>query len=235
MADGDPLKIGNPNTGTSKTSLTANIQDPALFVENNGFGTNSAIWARRVDPQAGGPAIIAEGNTSGLVASATHKDCDAISGVASATSGTATGVQGVTESAAPNFDQNPRVLCGVHGFANTGTGVRGDSVSGFGVSAASPQGIALKVEGKAAFATAGNGAIQAGMSHITVPETHVTSQSHITVTLNGNPGNRAIFCPWRRAAAVDWIERIAGVSFVIHLSKTLANNTPFSYLIVEPI
>ncbi|MDQ6704311.1 MAG: hypothetical protein M3Z96_15115 [Pseudomonadota bacterium] len=234
MADGDPLIIGNPNTGTSKTSLTTNVEDPALFVENTGFGSNSAISAKYVGPQAAGSAIVAEGNFSGLTALAKDKDADAIVGFASSTSGTATGVQGVTEGASL-FSQEPRVLCGVHGFANTGTGVRGDSISGFGVSAASPQGIALKVEGKSAFATAGNGVIQAGVSHSTVPETHVTSQSHITVTLTGNPGNHANFCPWRRPAAVDWIERIAGVGFVIHLSKKLSNKTPFSYLIVEPI
>ena len=33
MADGDPLKIGNPNTGSSRTSLTTNVEDSALFVE----------------------------------------------------------------------------------------------------------------------------------------------------------------------------------------------------------
>lgn len=225
MADGDPLIIGNPNTGTSKTSLTSDVEDPALFVENTGGGTNSAISAKYDNPQAGGPAIAAEGNVIGLYGVAKHKDCDAIIGEASTTSGTGTGVKGFTESSSL-YPQDPRVLCGVHGFANTGTGVRGDSISGFGVSAASPQGIALKVEGKAAFATAGNGLIQAGMSHVTVPETRVTSQSHITVTLTGNPGHHA---------AVDWIERIAGVGFVIHLSKKLAHKTPFSYLIVEPI
>jgi len=85
----------------------------------------------------------------------------------------------------------------------------------------------VKVEGKTAFATAGNGVIQAGLSHITVPETHVTSESHITVTLTGSPGNKA--------AAVHRIERIAGVDFVIHISKKLARRAPFSYLIVEPI
>src|SRR2546429_6626187 len=131
MADGDPLKIGNPNTGTSKTSLTTNVEDSALFVENTGFGTNSAIEAKYDNPQAGGPAIAAQGNVSGLHAVAKHKDANAIVGDASATSGTATGVQGITESASL-FGQEPRVLCGVHGFANTGTGVRGDSISGFG-------------------------------------------------------------------------------------------------------
>jgi hypothetical protein len=232
MADGDPLIIGNANVGNSKTSLTTNVEDPALFVENTGGGTNSAIHVRYVNPQAGGPAIVAEGNVIGLLAAAAHKDGNAIIGATSATSGTATGVQGVTEGF---FPQEPRVLCGVHGFANTGTGVRGDSQSGFGVSAASPQGIALKVEGKSAFATAGNGVIQAGMSHITVPEVHVTAQSHITVTLTGNPRSHSISCLWCRAAAVDWIERLAGVGFVIHLSRKFANKTPFSYLIVEPI
>ena len=224
MADGDPVKIGAPNIGNSKTSLTANIEDPVLFVENTGIGTNSVISVRYVNPDAGGPAIAAEANVSGLYAVATHVSCDAIVGEASATSGTATGVKGVTESAS-NYSLEPRGLCGVHGFANTGVGVRGDSISGFGVSAASPQGVALRVEGKAAFATAGNGVIQHGLSHISVPETHVTSKSHITVTLTGNPG---------KLAAVHWIERAAGTGFIIHLTHKLAHETPFSYLVVEP-
>lgn len=96
MADGDPLIIGKPNTGSSQTSLTTNVEAPALFVENTGFGTNSAIYAKYDNPQAGGPAIAAQGNVSGLHAVAKHKDADAIVGEASSTSGTATGVQGVT-------------------------------------------------------------------------------------------------------------------------------------------
>jgi hypothetical protein len=224
MADGDPLIVGNANTGTSKTSLTTNVQGNALFVENTGIGTNSAIYAKYVNPQAGGPAIVAEANTIGLRATAEHINGDAIIGVVSATSGTATGVMGVTDVASA-YSQEPRVRCGVHGFANTGTGVRGDSISGFGVSAASPQGIALNVEGKAAFATAGNGVIPAGLLVLTVPETHVTSVSHIPVTLIGNPGNHAV---------VEWIERTAGVGFKVHFSKKFANQTSFSYFIVEP-
>jgi hypothetical protein len=224
MATGDPLIIGNANLGTSQTSLTTNVQGNALFVENTGIGTNCAIYAKYINPQAGGPAIAAEANVSGLHATAKHVSCDAIIGEASATSGTATGVKGFTE-AFSIYSQEPRVLCGVHGFANTGTGVRGDSISGFGVSAASRQGIALNVEGKAAFATAGNSVIPPGLLDLTVPETHVTSVSHITVTLNGNPGNHAV---------VEWIERTAGVGFKIHFSKKLAKQTSFSYLIVEP-
>ncbi len=109
MADGDALKIGNSNSGTSKTSLTANITDSAFFVENNGIGTNSAIFAKRDDPNAGGPAIAAEANVSGLVAVAKHVNADAIVGEALATSGTATGVMGFTEGASL-YSQDPRAF-----------------------------------------------------------------------------------------------------------------------------
>jgi hypothetical protein len=224
MADGDPLVIGTANNGSLKTSLTANVFDSVLFVENTGIGTNNALFVKYDNPQAGGPAIAVQANVSGLHTVITDKDGDSIIGEALAISGTATGVMGVTETASI-YSQQPRVLCGVHGFADTGTGVRGDSISGFGVSAASQTGIALRVEGKAAFATAGNGAIGPGLSHIAVPETHVTSDSHITVTLTDDPGNQA---------TVQWVKRNA-VGFVIHFSKKLAKKTPFSYLIVEPI
>ena len=225
MADGDPLIIGKANNGSSKTSLTASVFDPVLFVENTGTGTNSALFVKYDNPSAGGPAIAVQANVSGLHTVIPFKDGDSIIGEALATSGTATGVLGVTETSSI-YSQNPRVLCGVHGFANTGTGVRGDSISGFGVSAASPNGIALRVEGKAAFATAGNGAIGGGLSHIAVPETHVTPESHITVTLTSDPGHEA---------TVHWVERNPGVGFVIHFSKKLAKKTSFSYLIIEPI
>ena len=142
---------------------------------------------------------------------AKHKDADAIVGEALATSGTARQHAGHNGK---RFLFRPRSLASCLVFMASlilvlaFVGIRyPDS----GVSAASPQGIALKVEGKAAFATAGNGVIQAGMSHVTVPGTHVTSQSHITVTLTGNPGNHAHFWPWHRAAAVDWVEQIARV------------------------
>ena len=136
MADGNPLMIGNANTSTSKTSLTTNVEDDALFVENTGIGTSCAIYAKYVNPGAGGPAIAAEANVSGLAAEANvsglhalAKDvnADAIIGEAQATSGTATCVMGMTEGAFL-YTQDPRVLCGVHGFANTGTGVREDSI-----------------------------------------------------------------------------------------------------------
>jgi hypothetical protein len=224
MADGDPVIIGVANTGASATSLTANVEDNALFVENTGIGTNSAIYAKYVNPLAGGAAITAEANYIGVTGFVSHDSGVGIIGTAAATSGTATGVQGFTEVSS-NYNPTPR-LCGVQGFADAGIGVRGDSVTGYGIAAASQRGIALGVEGRSAFATAGNGVMPAGTSRIAVAQVNVTSQSHITVTLTGNPGNEA---------SVHWVERTAAVGFEIHLSNHLARETPFSYLIVEPI
>src|SRR5262245_18689766 len=102
-----------------------------------------------------------------------HKDGVAVMGIALATSGTATGVKGVTEGSSL-FSQDPPVISGVHGFANAGIGVRGDSISGVGVVAATQKGIALQVEGKAFFRTAGEGSIASGKSSAKVANAQVT-------------------------------------------------------------
>jgi hypothetical protein len=225
MANSDPLKIGESNTGTSKTSLTSIVQDPVLFVENtSSSGTNAAIEAKMVNPGAGGTGLAATGNVAGVSAVAIHNHGVGVRGEALATSGTATGVVGIAESASI-YSQEPAVISGVHGFANAGTGVRGDSISGFGVVAASGSGTALKVDGKASFSTSGEGSIHSRKSSVTVANTHVTSKSHITVTLTDNPGNHA---------TVVWVSRTPGVGFKVHLNMKVVKMTSFTYLIIEP-
>jgi hypothetical protein len=222
MATGDPLIIGKSNTGTSDTRLTSNVQAPVLFVENTSpSGTNVALEARMVT--GGGTGFAATGRFAGVSAVATFEHGVGVRGEALATSGTAIGVTGITE-ANSFFSQNP-VRSGVHGFANAAIGVRGHSISGFGVVAASDGGTALKVEGKASFSTSGEGSIHSGKSSVTVAATHVTSKSHITVTLMDNPGNDAV---------VAWVRRNPGVGFVVHLNRKVVSRTSFTYLIVEP-
>jgi hypothetical protein len=51
----------------------------------------------------------------------------------------------------------------------------------------------------------------------------VTATSHITVTLNADPG----------AARLLWVEKQAG-SFTVHLTQPVQNSISFTYLVVEP-
>ena len=112
----------------------------------------------------------------------------------------------------------------------TGIGVRGRSEAGIGVQAEvdDPAGLALDVIGRARFSTAGSAVIPAGQNSAFVPNGNVTTNSHISVTLVGDPGGRY----------VRWVARSpAAGGFTIHLSSApppARPQTPLTYLIVEP-
>ncbi len=83
-------------------------------------------------------------------------------------------------------------------------------------------GIALRVEGKAQFATAGEETIAEGNSSVMVAHPAATETCHIIVTLAGDPGD----------AAVKWVERSSG-NFTVHLTTEVSQAVPFTYLIVH--
>lgn len=129
------------------------------------------------------------------------------------TTGTGTGVIGRADTT------------GFTGFID-GTGVLGESGTGVGVKAASDSGIALQVEGKAKFSTAGNDVVAAGANAKTVTVPAATEQSYISITLHDNPGPRQL----------KWVERHDG-SFTVHFAGGPPGQRPevhFSYLVVEP-
>ncbi len=135
---------------------------------------------------------------------------------------------------------------GVYGEAGNGTGVLGRSQTGNGVLGVAPGeapaitalssgdvpgpsmlsdgGLALNVVGKARFSTAGAAAIPRWRRLAFVPNPAVTANSHITVTLTGNPG----------LASISWVERRPGTGFIVHVSGWSIWDVPFTYLIVEP-
>lgn len=137
---------------------------------------------------------------------------------------------------------------GVLGASGSGTGVVGTSETGIGTAGAAPGdapgvvafsglaaggpgglplpdgGLALAVEGKARFSTAGSGVVPARASAVTVSNEAITAASHITVTFTGDPGR----------ASVAWVERQAGSGFIVHLAGRSPRDVPFTYLIVEP-
>lgn len=134
------------------------------------------------------------------------------------------------------------------GASGSGTGVVGTSETGIGTAGAAPGdapgmvafsglaaggpgglplpdgGLALAVEGKARFSTAGSGVVPVRADAATVSNPAVTADSHITVTFTGDPGR----------ASVAWVERQPGSGFIVHLSGKSRWAVPFTYLIVEP-
>jgi hypothetical protein len=106
-------------------------------------------------------------------------------------------------------------------------GVQGISGTGIGVQAISADGMALDVVGTAHFSTAGNDAVAAGQNSRFVANPAVTAVSHISVTLNGDPGPRLL----------RWVNRSPGAGFTVHFTGGPPGQrpeVPFTYLIVEP-
>lgn len=108
-------------------------------------------------------------------------------------------------------------VVGVHGVGTTGVKAE---LAGF----AGGVGFALEVVGKSRFSTAGSGSIPSGTSSATIANSAVTGQSHVSVTVTGNPGR----------AQLQWVDRQPGTGFVVHLSRKVRTATPFTFLIVEP-
>jgi hypothetical protein len=123
---------------------------------------------------------------------------------------------------------------GVEGSSSFGDGVVGyTSENGAGVRAvalySSSTATALHVEGVAKFSTAGSGTIGSRQDSGFIPNSRVTALSHITVTLTADPGTASTGGP----AVVVWVERQPGSGFLVHLSRRVARDTSFTYLIVE--
>jgi hypothetical protein len=85
-------------------------------------------------------------------------------------------------------------------------------------------GVGLRVVGRASFSTCGADAVPSGRASHFVANAAVQADSHVGVTLTGDPGR----------ASLLWVERQPGTGFVLHMSRNVAANVPFTYLIVEP-
>jgi hypothetical protein len=120
---------------------------------------------------------------------------------------------------------------GVWGSSPSGIAVLGESPSGTGVVATGLT--ALHVQGTAKFSTAGSGSIPANQDSVTVSVPFITALSHVTVTLTGDPG-QASSVPGFKPVVV-WVERQPGTGFVVHMSRPVRVDTPFTFLVVEPV
>lgn len=151
------------------------------------------------------------------------------SGVLGLNNGTGPGVKGLSDGTGVRGEGAP----GVSGFSSTGVGVLGEADNGIGVYASSNSFIALYVLGPASFSTAGSGTVPANQNSAFVSNPGVTAQSHITVTLTGDPSTVTVK-GGSAPSLILWVERQPGTGFVVHLTSRVGPATPFTYLIVEP-
>jgi hypothetical protein len=143
--------------------------------------------------------------------------------------GPGTGVRGLSGTGTAVHGFSGGTGTGVDGESQSGIGVRGISNTGIGVQAlnASVEGFALAVGGKSKFDTAGSAVVPAGENSAFVPNPAVTGDSHVSVTLTGDPGPRQ----------VGWVERSPGSGFTLNLTSAPPRRrpaTPFTYLVAEP-
>jgi TAT (twin-arginine translocation) pathway signal sequence len=96
---------------------------------------------------------------------------------------------------------------------------------------------ALRVEGDAQFSTARSGVIPAGQDSVFVSQPHLPG-NHITVTLRGDPGG--VNSGGQLPPFVVWVENVSGFppppggnGFIVHLSRKVRKDTPFTYLLVK--
>lgn len=222
--------VQNNNPPGAGTGLSGNSPGPTLGITHASQGQALAVEGTAfVGANVEGDALTVDnGHPGGDGISAHSSSNHAVEGVALG-GADVTGVVGVSGEGA-DYGAGPGT--GVRGSSGTGNGVEGITTGGgngvearCGVGGNSLVGLALLVRGKSAFSTVGSGFVPAGRNNIFVPNPAVTDESHITVTLAGDPGPREL----------KWVERRPGSGFVVHLSPASQRpRTPLTYLIVEP-
>jgi hypothetical protein len=195
----------------------------ALGVEGSVDGSGRGVFGHSATGRGVHGHCAGAGTGAGVMGDITS---DTGTGVLGVNNGSGPGVKGLSDGTAVRGEG----AVGVSGFSSTGVGVLGEADNGIGVYASSNSFIALYVQGPATFSTAGSGVIPAGQNSAFVANPAVTSQSHVTVTLTGNPVGSGLSLP----PVVQWVERQPGAGFVVHLISRVGAATPLTYLIVEP-
>jgi hypothetical protein len=233
------LKADEAQADHGTINAVSATDDPAIHGHNSSGGPGIAVEGTTTGSDGIGVlgrgyiGVQGEGGLAGVAATGTDYGLSAYGythGVIS--SSHEVGVQGSADS---------EYGVGIHGVAldkgENNTGVLGTAWrSGVAVKAKVTGGdgaTALQVEGKAKFSTAAASTIPAGQDSASVSNSLVTAQSHVTVTLTGDPG-QASSSPGTKPVVV-WVERRPGTGFVVHLSRPVRFATPFTYLIVEPV
>jgi hypothetical protein len=250
------MHLGESNSAPdgAQTKLLANVGsedvDPgvALIVESTNSAFGGAITGTWHGPGTGhgvsgfnhSPGT-PEGGSGPGVQGASDNDVGVIGfgGAQAGVRGLSNNGDGVLGQAGSAEGEGGPSVAGVRGEAlgcvekgpcgpGIGIGVFGRSEAGIGVKAKvdDPAGFALDVAGKARFSTAGSAVIPNGQNSVFVSDASVTDDSHISVTLVGNPGGMR---------AVQWVDRAPGSGFTVRLTPTGQKpETPLTYFVVEP-
>jgi hypothetical protein len=226
-------------------NAVSNSLAPAIHAENTGGGPGLEVTS------GDGMGVVVAGNSGMLISAGQGTAVEAFSDEGAAMVARAVethaifgsstqyaGVHGSGESGVVGIatEEIGTFGDGVLGSSPNGNGVRGTSrAAGIGVKAEaeSDAGTALQVDGRAKFSSAAAGSIAAGQDSAFVSNLTVTSLSHVTVTLTGDPG-QASSAPGSKPVVV-WVGRQPGTGFVIHMSRPVRTATPFTYLIIEPV
>jgi hypothetical protein len=166
--NGDPLILGTSNLALNTTSLNAADNTQAIQVSDYGSGANAILgWS------VNGVGIFGKSVSTGGGQSYLGWAGDGVLG-----EGSRNGVSGVTQNNAASgvYGQNDGTGFGVAGRADTGTGVL----------AASTNGTALKMSGRAKFSTAGIAVIASGQKKLTVTLAGVTATDFVLATVQGS-------------------------------------------------
>jgi hypothetical protein len=251
------LGESNAVAAGSTTSHNANTEGPGLILSNSHSSGSAVHAHQpvgvyvNVDRDALQLENTSTHELAGGISATVHGGPHGVEGVAypSEEFHKGIGVRGVSTNESGDYGEGPGIGVlgntgsgvGVHGFSSdNGTGVKGESETGVGVRGLANstsaigvrainnlEGLALAVTGKARFSTAGSGKVPAGENSGFVENAQVTNDSHISVTLTSNPGQRE----------VRWVERNPGSGFTVHMSALPVDKrrrTSFTYLIVEP-
>ncbi len=242
-ADGDALRIGRENFGTSKTVLSSTA-GPTLRVYYDGpdpFGeAGVAIHATgtiKAHKEGAGSAMYAESRGApALKAYSTGRGVQSrgedvgVEGVATGTRGQ-TGIVGVL-GVVRTWDLLPKEDgVGVAGYSGVlpgetmpnGCGVRGVG-SRTGVSAESPSGVALDVHGKAHFTRSGRALIGAAKTYRDIPCANLGTGSMILATLQGSGGT---------GVAVAYCARLSSTKFRVVLTRATTRSVYVAWFVLN--
>jgi len=202
---------------------TAKAQHLASQVAASSDNAEPAVSALN---SADGPGVAGRSARGwGVVGDTDSNAYAAVEGHNANTGFNAAGVRGTSAGNGMGVDGQSVNGKGVAGSSENGTGISAGSLRGVAFEAFAPSGVAaIRVFGRARFSDLASGAIEAGQNSAFIPQFLVTATCHITVTLTSDPGG----------SAVQWVERIAGSGFRVHLTKAPKTRTTLSYQITFP-
>jgi hypothetical protein len=195
-----------------------------LSTQVNAFSDN---WEPAVNAinSDGGPAVAGKsGSGWGVVGDTDSNAYAAVEGHNANLGFNAAGVRGTSAGNGMGVNGQSVNGTGVNGTSENGMGVAARSLNGIALDASAPNGDAIRVDGKARFSHLAFNTVPAGQHTVFVPHFAVTATTHITVTLTSDPAG----------ASVQWVERLPGSGFRVHLTKAVRTATTFSYFMAYP-